>query len=201
MMKKVFFLLFLASASAFAPSLQCGFAGRQVTSLQAASKEKVPAKPKKDVASAAKKETKKTTLVDIVDTAIAAGSFTTLAAALGAADLVDTLKGDALFTVFAPTDDAFAKLAEGTVADLLKPENKEKLASILTYHVVPGKVMASSVATMDGESVATVNGKSVKIGVKGDAVTVDSAKVVTTDIDTTNGVIHIIDTVLMPKDE
>jgi len=138
-------------------------------------------------------------LVDIVDTAVAAGSFSTLAAALGAADLVETLKGAGPFTVFAPTDDAFAKLPKGTVDDLLKPENKEKLAGILTYHVVPGKVMASSVLKMDGESVATVNGKSVKIGVKGDIVTVDGAKVVTTDVDTTNGVIHIIDTVIMPN--
>jgi uncharacterized surface protein with fasciclin (FAS1) repeats len=138
-------------------------------------------------------------LSDIVDTAVAAGSFSTLAAALGAAGLVDTLKGKGPFTVFAPTDEAFAKLPEGTVADLLKPENKAKLASILTYHVVAGEVLASAVVTMDGKSAATVNGASVKIGVKNGVVTVDGAKVVTTDIMTSNGVIHVIDTVMIPK--
>jgi transforming growth factor-beta-induced protein len=138
-------------------------------------------------------------LADIVDTAVAAGSFKTLAAALGAAGLVDTLKGKGPFTVFAPTDEAFAKLPKGTVEDLLKPENKAKLAAILTYHVIAGEVMASAVVTMDGKSAATVNGKSVKIGVKGGAVTVDSAKVVTTDIKTSNGVIHVIDSVMIPK--
>jgi uncharacterized surface protein with fasciclin (FAS1) repeats len=113
--------------------------------------------------------------------------------------LVDTLKGKGPFTVFAPTDEAFAKLPEGTVADLLKPENKAKLASILTYHVVAGEVLASAVVTMDGKSAATVNGASVKIGVKNGVVTVDGAKVVTTDIMTSNGVIHVIDTVMIPK--
>ena len=191
-MQKIVFFLVFASASAFAPSSpNNAFVGRQVTSpLYVTAKDKAPAK---------KKANNKDGLVDIVDTAVAAGSFSTLAAALGAADLVETLKGAGPFTVFAPTDDAFAKLPEGTVEDLLKPENKEKLAGILTYHVVPGKVMASSVVTMDGKSVETVNGKSVKIGMKGDAVTVDGAKVVTTDVDTSNGVIHIIDTVMMPK--
>ena len=136
---------------------------------------------------------------DIVDTAVAAGSFTTLAAALGAADLVDTLKSKGPFTVFAPTDEAFAKLPEGTVADLLKPENKAKLASILTYHVIAGEVMASTVVTMDGKTAATVNGASVTIGVKDGKVTVDDATVVTTDIKTSNGVIHVIDSVMIPK--
>ena len=136
---------------------------------------------------------------DIVDTAVAAGSFKTLAAALGAADLVDTLKSTGPFTVFAPTDDAFAKLPEGTVADLLKPENKAKLASILTYHVISGEVMASTVVTMDGKTAATVNGASVTIGVKDGKVTVDDATVVTTDIKTSNGVIHVIDSVMIPK--
>jgi uncharacterized surface protein with fasciclin (FAS1) repeats len=140
----------------------------------------------------------KVVLADIVDTAVAAGSFSTLAAALGAAGLVDTLKGKGPFTVFAPTDEAFAKLPEGTVADLLKPENKAKLASILTYHVLAGEVMASAVVTMDGKSAATVNGASVKIGVKNGEVTVDGAKVVTTDIKTSNGVIHVIDSVMIP---
>lgn len=186
MMQKLVFFLALASVSAFAPTT---FSRHQVSPLYAATKDKAPSK----------KDKKEAALVDIVDTAVAAGSFSTLAAALGAADLVETLKGAGPFTVFAPTDDAFAKLPKGTVDDLLKPENKEKLAGILTYHVVPGKVMASSVLKMDGESVATVNGKSVKIGVKGDTVTVDGAKVVTTDVDTSNGVIHIIDTVIMPN--
>jgi uncharacterized surface protein with fasciclin (FAS1) repeats len=140
-----------------------------------------------------------TTLADIVDTAVAAGSFGTLAAALGAADLVDTLKGKGPFTVFAPTDEAFAKLPEGTVADLLKPENKAKLAAILTYHVIAGEVMASAVVTMDGKTAATVNGASVTIGVKDGTVTVDDATVTATDIKTSNGVIHIIDSVMIPK--
>jgi transforming growth factor-beta-induced protein len=140
-----------------------------------------------------------TVLADIVDTAVAAGSFSTLAAALGAADLVDTLKSKGPFTVFAPTDEAFAKLPEGTVADLLKPENKAKLAAILTYHVVAGEVMASTVITMDGKTAVTVNGASVTIGVKDGVVTVDDATVLTTDIKTSNGVIHIIDSVMIPK--
>jgi transforming growth factor-beta-induced protein len=141
----------------------------------------------------------KVVLADIVDTAVAAGSFSTLAAALGAADLVDTLKSKGPFTVFAPTDEAFAKLPKGTVTDLLKPENKAKLASILTYHVLAGEVMASTVVTMDGKSAATVNGASVTIGVKKGVVTVDGATVVTTDIKSSNGVIHVIDTVMIPK--
>jgi transforming growth factor-beta-induced protein len=140
-----------------------------------------------------------TKLSDIVDTAVAAGSFSTLAAALGAADLVDTLKSKGPFTVFAPTDEAFAKLPEGTVADLLKPENKAKLAAILTYHVIAGEVKASAVVTMDGKTAATVNGASVTIGVKDGTVTVDSATVTATDIMTSNGVIHIIDSVMIPK--
>jgi transforming growth factor-beta-induced protein len=138
-------------------------------------------------------------MADIVDTAVAAGSFKTLAAALGAADLVATLKSKGPFTVFAPTDAAFAKLPKGTLDDLLKPENKAKLAAILTYHVIAGEVMASTVVTMDGKKAATVNGASVTIGVKGGKVTVDGANVVTTDIKTSNGVIHVIDTVMIPK--
>jgi transforming growth factor-beta-induced protein len=138
-------------------------------------------------------------MADIVDTAVAAGSFKTLAAALGAADLVATLKSKGPFTVFAPTDAAFAKLPKGTLDDLLKPANKAKLAAILTYHVIAGEVMASTVVTMDGKKAATVNGASVTIGVKGGKVTVDGANVVTTDIKTSNGVIHVIDTVMIPK--
>jgi uncharacterized surface protein with fasciclin (FAS1) repeats len=134
---------------------------------------------------------------DIVDTAVAAGSFKTLAAALKAAGLIDTLKGKGPFTVFAPTDDAFAKLPAGTVEDLLKPENKAKLTAILTYHVVAGKVMAADVVKL--KSANTVNGKAVQIKVDGGTVMVDNAKVVKTDIGTSNGVIHVIDTVLLPK--
>ena len=134
---------------------------------------------------------------DIVDTAVAAGSFKTLAAALKAAGLVDTLKGKGPFTVFAPTDEAFAKLPKGTVEDLLKPENKAKLTAILTYHVVAGKVMAADVVKL--KSAKTVNGKPVQIMVEGGTVMVDNAKVVKTDIGASNGVIHVIDTVLLPK--
>ena len=134
---------------------------------------------------------------DIVDTAVSAGSFTTLVSAVQKAELVDTLKGAGPFTVFAPTDDAFAKLPEGTLQDLLKDENKEKLQSILTYHVVPGKVMAEDV--MDLESAETVNGQSVTIKVDNGTVMVDEATVVQTDIECSNGVIHVIDTVLLPK--
>jgi len=135
---------------------------------------------------------------DIVDTAVAAGSFKTLAAALGAAGLVETMKSAGPFTVFAPTDDAFAKLPKGTVETLLEPENKAKLAAILTYHVVSGKVMASTVVTMDGKKVGTVNGAEATIKVGKDGVMVDKAKVVTTDIECSNGVIHVIDSVILP---
>ncbi len=133
---------------------------------------------------------------DIVDTAVGAGSFKTLAAALTAAGLIDTLKGEGPFTVFAPTDEAFAKLPAGTVESLLKPENKEKLVAILTYHVVAGKVMASDVVKL--KSAATVNGKEVTIKVSDSGVMVDGAKVVKTDIETSNGVIHVIDSVILP---
>ena len=134
---------------------------------------------------------------DIVDTAVAAGSFKTLAAALQAAGLVDTLKGKGPFTVFAPTDEAFAKLPPGTVEDLLKPENKEKLVAILTYHVIPGRNLAAQVTKMS--SAKTVNGQSVAISVNGGTVMVDNAKVIKTDILCSNGVIHVIDSVILPK--
>jgi uncharacterized surface protein with fasciclin (FAS1) repeats len=134
---------------------------------------------------------------DIVDTAVAAGSFNTLAAALKAADLVATLKGPGPFTVFAPTDEAFAKLPPGTLESLLKPENKAKLAGILTYHVVSGKVMAADVVKLTGAK--TVNGQSVKIAVNDGKVMVDGANVVKTDVGASNGVIHVIDAVLLPK--
>jgi len=134
---------------------------------------------------------------DIVDTAIAAGDFKTLAAALQAAGLVDTLKGPGPFTVFAPTDEAFAKLPAGTVEGLLKPENKQKLISILTYHVVAGKVMAKDVVKL--HEAKTVNGQDVKIMVEGGKVMVGDANVIKTDIQCTNGVIHVIDAVLLPQ--
>jgi uncharacterized surface protein with fasciclin (FAS1) repeats len=134
---------------------------------------------------------------DIVDTAVAAGSFKTLAAALGAGGLVETLKGAGPFTVFAPTDDAFAKLPKGTVEDLLKPENKAKLVKILTYHVVPGKVLAADVVKLS--SAKTVEGSEAKITVKDGKVMVDNANVVKTDISACNGVIHVIDAVILPK--
>ena len=133
---------------------------------------------------------------DIVDTAVNAGSFKTLVAAVKAAGLVETLKGDGPFTVFAPTDEAFAKLPAGTVESLLKPENKDKLIAILTYHVVPGKVMASDGVKVS--SAKTVNGKEVSVKVSDAGVMIDAAKVVATDIDTSNGVIHVIDSVILP---
>ena len=136
------------------------------------------------------------TLHDIVDTAVAAGTFKTLVAAVTAADLGATLKGKGPFTVFAPNDAAFAKLPAGTVENLVKPENKAKLAAILTYHVMTGKVMAADIAGKKLEP-ATVNGKALHVDATS-GVTVNGAKVVTADIDCTNGVIHVIDAVLMP---
>lgn len=140
---------------------------------------------------------------DIVDTAVAAGSFKTLAAALTAAGLVETLKSPGPFTVFAPTDDAFAKLPAGTVDTLLK-DPKGKLTAILTYHVVPGKVMAADVLKMNGQKVKTVNGAELTIKIAGSEVmlvdgTGASVKVTTPDVAASNGVIHVIDGVLMPK--
>jgi uncharacterized surface protein with fasciclin (FAS1) repeats len=134
---------------------------------------------------------------DIVDTAVGAGSFKTLAAALQAAGLVETLKGPGPFTVFAPTDEAFAKLPAGTVENLLKPENKAQLQAVLTYHVVAGKVMAAQVTKMN--SAKTVQGQSVRIQVTDGKVKVDNATVVTADVAASNGVIHVIDTVILPK--
>jgi uncharacterized surface protein with fasciclin (FAS1) repeats len=134
---------------------------------------------------------------DVVDTAISAGSFKTLVAAVQAAGLVATLKGTGPFTVFAPTDEAFAKLPAGTVEDLLKPENKAKLVAILTYHVVPGKVMAADVG---GKETMAKSVEGSEIDINGmDGVMVDNAKVIQADIAADNGVIHVIDTVIMPK--
>jgi uncharacterized surface protein with fasciclin (FAS1) repeats len=134
---------------------------------------------------------------DIVDTAVGAGNFKTLVAAVKAADLVETLKGKGPFTVFAPTDEAFAKLPKETLESLLKPENKKKLAAILTYHVVAGKVMAKDVVKLT--EAKTVEGSSVKIAVKDGKVMVDGATVAKADIECANGVIHVIDTVIIPK--
>lgn len=133
---------------------------------------------------------------DIVETAVAAGQFKTLAAALEAADLVGVLKGDGPFTVFAPTDEAFAALPEGTLEELLKPENKDKLVKILTYHVLPAKVKSKDVAS---GKVKTVNGQSVKIVASDEGVTIDGANVVKVDVMANNGVIHVIDKVILPK--
>ncbi len=150
--------------------------------------------PKKSTESAASAPAE----ADIVDTAIAAESFETLVAAVKAAGLVETLKGKGPFTVFAPTDDAFSKLPAGTVEDLLKPENREKLQAILTYHVVPGRVTAADVAKM--KTAKTVNGEAVAIKVEGDRVQIDNATVIQADIECANGLIHVIDAVLLPCD-
>jgi transforming growth factor-beta-induced protein len=135
---------------------------------------------------------------NIVETAVEAGGFKTLAAALTAADLLEAVKGPGPFTVFAPTDEAFAKLPKGTLETLLKPENKAKLAAILTYHVVPGKVMAKDVVNLKGAK--SLNGQRIDVKVEGGKVTVDNANVVKTDIACTNGVIHVIDSVILPAD-
>ncbi len=135
---------------------------------------------------------------DIVDTAVEAGQFKTLAAALEAAGLVETLKGDGPFTVFAPTDEAFAALPAGTVEDLLKPENKDRLTAILTYHVVPGEVTSSEVAGL--ERADTVNGKALTISAEGGTVTINDATVVRADVDASNGVIHVVDKVILPPE-
>ena len=135
---------------------------------------------------------------DIVDTAVEAGQFKTLAAALTAAGLVDTLKGAGPFTVFAPTDEAFAKLPAGTVENLLKPENKQQLTDILTYHVVAGKVMAADVAGLD--EAKSVNGKMIDVEAASGSVKVNGATVTAADVAASNGVIHVIDTVILPPE-
>lgn len=134
---------------------------------------------------------------DIVDTAVAAGSFNTLAAALKAAGLVDALKGDGPFTVFAPTDAAFAKLPKGTVETLLKPENKGKLVDILTYHVVSGSVPAKTAVTLN--KTTALNKKAISLGIKGDSLYLNgNAKVIKADVNASNGVIHVLDNVILP---
>ncbi|MEQ9642052.1 MAG: fasciclin domain-containing protein [Alphaproteobacteria bacterium] len=134
---------------------------------------------------------------DIVDTAVSAGKFQTLVAAVKAAGLVDTLKGDGPFTVFAPTDEAFAKLPAGTVDSLLKPENKDKLIAVLTYHVVPGKIMAADIAGKMA-MVETVQGSKLSVNAT-DGVKIDNASVISADVVASNGVIHVIDNVVMPN--
>lgn len=138
----------------------------------------------------------KSTVGDIVSVAAGAGKFTTLCAAVKAAGLVETLQGDGPFTVFAPTDDAFSKVPKSTLDELLKPENKKKLVSILNYHVLAGKVMAADVKTMEAN---TVNGQNLSLVVENGKVTVNEANVIMADVAASNGVIHAIDTVLMPK--
>ncbi len=142
--------------------------------------------------------TGETANTNIVETAVAAGQFKTLAAALEAAGLIDALTGEGPFTVFAPTDEAFAKLPAGTVESLLKPENKEKLKAILLYHVVPGNVTAKQVMKLNGRTVKTLEGASIKVSTT-HGVTVNDARVTKTDVQASNGVIHVIDTVLLPK--
>lgn len=134
---------------------------------------------------------------DIVDVAVGNGSFNTLVAAVKAGGLVDTLKGEGPFTVFAPTDEAFAKLPDGTVDMLLKPENKDKLVAVLTYHVVAGKVMAADVMKID--KATTIQGQNVMVSVNDGTVMINNAKVIAADVEASNGVIHVIDTVLLPK--
>jgi len=134
---------------------------------------------------------------NIVEIAASAGSFNTLVAAVQAAGLAETLQGEGPFTVFAPTDEAFAKLPAGTVDELLKPENKEKLRAILTYHVVPGRVMAKDVVGI--RSAATVQGQSLTVSIDDGTPMVDNAKIIQTDIAASNGVIHVIDTVVIPS--
>jgi uncharacterized surface protein with fasciclin (FAS1) repeats len=133
---------------------------------------------------------------DIIDTALSAGNFSTLAAALGAAGLIETLKGDGPFTVFAPTDEAFSKIPAATLSELLQPENKENLVAILTYHVVGGRVTADEVTNL--ESATSLQGQTLKISTK-DGIKINDARVLTPDVQATNGVIHIIDAVLIPS--
>lgn len=135
---------------------------------------------------------------DIVDIASSDDRFKTLVTALKAAGLVDTLKGERPFTVFAPTDDAFAKLPKNTIENLLKPENKDTLVNILTYHVAPGKLTAKDISKLNCKELKMINGDKAKIEVKNDEVYIDGAKIIITDIKAKNGIIHVIDTVMMP---
>lgn len=160
------------------------------------SSETVPSEEEMAEEETAEVETAEEQPIDIVDTAVAAGNFGTLAAALQAGELIETLKSDGPFTVFAPTDAAFAKLPAGTVEDLLKPENKEQLVSILTYHVVPGKVDSTAVSSL--KTAKTVNGSEIAIDAGADGVKINNAMVTRADIACSNGIIHVIDTVILP---
>jgi len=178
---KIFPLAFLAILPYTAQAGSCSSCGSKDSSYEKTSYGKKASYNKKS---------------DIVDTALAAGQFNTLAAALQAAGLVETLKGEGPFTVFAPTDEAFAKLPAGTVENLLKPENKDQLVAVLTYHVVPGKVKSDKVVTLDTAS--TVQGSNVAVSVRDGSVFVDDAKVIKADVWASNGVIHVIDSVILP---
>jgi uncharacterized surface protein with fasciclin (FAS1) repeats len=198
-MRRTLSIALVAGLTAFTAA--CGTSEDEPTTTPTASSQMSTATP--ETSSAAPSESAMSDTKDIVDTAVAAGSFTTLAAALQAAGLVETLKGEGPFTVFAPTDDAFAKLPAGTVDTLLQ-DPKGDLTSILTYHVVPGKVMAADVLTMNGQKVKTVQGAELTIKVEGEKVmlvdaTGASVTVTTPDVAASNGVIHVIDGVLMPK--
>jgi uncharacterized surface protein with fasciclin (FAS1) repeats len=183
----------MAKLATFRPTLASG-----LTAIALAFSAGTLSTPQSAFAGEKDSHTTKTASMCIVDTAKKAGSFNTLLAAVKAADLESTLRGDGPFTVFAPTDEAFKKLPEGTVENLLKPENKDKLKSILTYHVVSGKVYAKDVVKLS--SAKTVNGQEVKITVADGKVKVDDANVVQTDIEARNGVIHVIDKVILPKE-
>jgi len=198
-MRRTLSIALVAGLTAFTAA--CGTSEDESTTTPTASSQMSTATP--ETSSAAPSESAMSDTKDIVDTAVAAGSFTTLAAALQAAGLVETLKGEGPFTVFAPTDEAFAKLPAGTVDTLLQ-DPKGDLTSILTYHVVPGKVMAADVLTMNGQKVKTVQGAELTIKVEGEKVmlvdaTGASVTVTTPDVAASNGVIHVIDGVLMPK--
>lgn len=196
-MKKMFFILTLICSTALFTGCGSGDKEKSKTANNENSKNDGDNKEKKSGEGESKDQSSEAK--DIVDTAVSAGGFETLVTAVKAAELVETLKGEGPFTVFAPTDEAFKKLPEGTVATLLKPENKAKLAGILTYHVVSGKVMAGDVVKLD--SAKTVQGGEVTIKVDGSTVMIDGAKVVKTDIVCSNGVIHVIDAVILPKSE
>lgn len=196
-MKKMFFILTLICSTALFTGCGSGDKEKSKTANNENSKNDGDNKEKKSGEGESKDQSSEAK--DIVDTAVSAGGFETLVTAVKAAELVETLKGEGPFTVFAPTDEAFKRLPEGTVATLLKPENKAKLAGILTYHVVSGKVMAGDVVKLD--SAKTVQGGEVTIKVDGSTVMIDGAKVVKTDIVCSNGVIHVIDAVILPKSE
>ena len=190
-MKKLLTVLLLATAVGCSTD-QANKMGDKVNDKAEAEKAQAEGELKDEATEAMK--------MDVVDTAVKAGNFTTLVAAINAADLAEALKGPGPFTVFAPTDDAFRALPAGTVEELLKPENKEKLASILKFHVVGAKVMAADVATMQADTLLEGAQASVVVDEETGAVTYAGANVTQTDIDATNGVIHVIDAVVMPPE-